>query len=272
MRQDYARSYLFVPANRPERFDKALAAGADAVIVDLEDAVSAADKEAARQALAEYLSPDKPVLVRINAADTPWFGDDLRLCRTPGVAGIVLPKAERSEDIGILEAAGAVDEICLLIETAQGIANVNALAQASGVRRLMFGSIDFKLDLGIEGDGEELNYFRSQLVLASRLAGLPPPVDGVCTAIDDPHALGEETRRARRFGFGAKLCIHPRQVAPVHENFMPNKEEVAWAERVLFAARSAAGAAVAVDGRMVDRPVILRAQQIAAMAGQPGPD
>lgn len=270
MQQHYARAYLFVPANRPERIGKALAAGADAVIVDLEDAVPVIDKNAARQALIEHLSPEKPVLVRINGSDTPWFGDDLRLCRMPGVAGIVLPKAERVEDIGFLEEAGAVDVIHLLIETAQGMANLNALAQASGVCRLMFGTIDFKLDLGIEGDGEELNYFRSQLVLASRLAYLPPPVDGVCTAIDDPHVLGEEVRRARYFGFGGKLCIHPKQVAPVHEYFMPNKEEIAWADRVLDAACSASGA-VTVDGRMVDRPVILRAERIAAMAGRSGP-
>lgn len=267
MPQHHARSYLFVPANRPERIAKALAAGADAVIVDLEDAVPPAEKDAARQALIEHLTPEQPVFVRINGSDTAWFDEDLHLCRMPGVAGVVLPKAERPEDIGFLEAAGAANAIYLLIETAQGIVNASELARASGVRRLMFGSIDFKLDLGIEGDGAELDYFRSQLVLASRLAGLSPPVDGVCTAIDDPRLLSEETQRARRFGFGAKLCIHPKQVAPVHDCFMPNGEEIAWAQRVLDAARSANGAAIAVDGRMVDRPVILRAEKIVSWAG-----
>lgn len=271
MTQDHARSYLFVPANRPERFGKALAAGADAVIVDLEDAVPEAEKESARQALMQNLTPEQPVLVRVNGADTPWFGDDLRLCGMPGVAGVVLPKAEHVEDIDVLRSAGAEDAIYLLIETALGMANVSDLAQAGGVRRLMFGAIDFRVDLGIEGDAEELDYFRSQLVLASRLACLPPPVDGVCTAIDDQRRIEDETRRARRFGFGAKLCIHPRQVSQMHQCFMPSESEIAWAQRVLAAARMSEGAAVAVDGRMVDRPVILQAEKILARAGRSGP-
>jgi citrate lyase subunit beta/citryl-CoA lyase len=131
-----------------------------------------------------------------------------------------------------------------------------------GVARLAFGSIDFQFDLGIEGDDEELLYFRSMLVLASRVAGLTAPIDGVTVALDDDAKLHADTLRARRFGFGAKLCIHPRQVASVNAGFRPTAVEVAWATRVLAAAREANGAAVAVDGKMVDRPVILRAQRI----------
>jgi citrate lyase subunit beta / citryl-CoA lyase len=118
------------------------------------------------------------------------------------------------------------------------------------------------MDLGIDGEGEELLYFRSQLVLVSRLAGIQPPVDGPCTALDDAAQLSADTLRARRLGFGGKLCIHPKQVAPVNAAFAPSPEELAWAKRVLAAAAASDGAAVALDGKMVDRPVILKAEQI----------
>lgn len=259
------RSYLFVPGNRPERFARAFASGAHAVILDLEDAVPAAGKAAAREAVARALGgtpPSCPVLIRINGVASEWFRDDLALCGLPGVAGVVLPKAERPEDLALLASAACSPALLPLIETAQGIANAAALARAPRVQRLVFGSIDFKLDLGIEGDHEELLYFRSQLVLASRLAGLAAPVDGVTVALDDEALLSCDTLRARRLGFGAKLCIHPRQLDTVHGCFRPSEEETDWARRVVAAAQAADGAAVALDGRMVDRPVILKAQQI----------
>lgn len=255
------RSYLFVPGNRPERFAKACAAAAGAVIIDLEDAVPPAGKVAARATVKAWLSDAVSVLIRINAADTEWFGDDLALCGLPGVAGIVLPKSETAEDIARVAQAGA-RHILPLIESAQGFWNARALSQAPGVQRLVFGSIDFQLDLGIDGEGEELLYFRSQLVLMSKLAGIQAPVDGVCTAIDDSDQLRGETLRARRLGFGAKLCIHPKQVLPVNAAFRPSEAEIAWASRVLDAANAAQGAAVAVDGKMVDLPVMHRAQDI----------
>jgi citrate lyase subunit beta / citryl-CoA lyase len=264
MSKPIARSYLFVPGNRPERFDKACAAGADAVIVDLEDAVPAAEKTEARRALANWLSPQKMVLIRINAAGSDWFDDDLALCARPGVAGIVLPKAERIEDIGLLERAGA-PLVLPLIESAQGFENARLLADCAPVQRLLFGSIDFKLDLGIENDGDDdaaLLFFRSQLVLVSRLAGIQPPVDGVSTGFDDPQRMHDEALRARSLGFGGKLCIHPKQVAPVNRAFSPSADEVAWARSVLDASAAAGGAAVALDGRMIDLPVILRARRI----------
>jgi len=266
------RSYLFVPGNRPERFDKACAAGADAVIVDLEDAVPFADKAAAREAVAAWLSPAKPVLVRVNGADTDWFTDDLALCRVPGVAGVVLPKAEQAGDIARLRAAGAT-AVLPLIESATGIDHLRVIVSARGVQRLMFGSIDFQLDLGIPGEREELLFFRSQLVLASRLAGLAAPVDGVSTALDDADRLADDARHARQMGFGAKLCIHPKQVQAVNRCFTPGAHELAWAGRVLEAAALANGAAVALDGKMIDRPVILRAQAIVdAHALRAGPE
>ena len=236
-------SYLFVPGNRPERFGKALASGADQVIIDLEDAVAPADKSAARDAIRTSLDPDFPAAVRINSADSEWFEHDLSLCSLPGVAAVVLPKAASVADVARVRAAGA-PMVLALIESAEGLANARALAAADGVSRLMFGSIDFSVDLGIEGDERELDAFRSELVLASRLAGIAPPVDGVTTAIDDTEVLRRDTLRGKRFGFSGKLCIHPRQLAIVHAAFLPSNDEVHWAMSVLDAARQAGGGAV----------------------------
>jgi citrate lyase subunit beta/citryl-CoA lyase len=255
-------SLLFVPASRPERFHKALGSGADAVIVDLEDAVAPADKDAARAALAAWLDPAHPVLVRINAADTPWFAADLELLARPGVSAVVLPKAEHPDDVVVASRAGGGLAVLPLIESALGFEQRRALARADRVERLIFGHIDFQADLNMRATEEELLPFRTALVLASRLAGIAAPIDGVCTAIDDAELLQADALRARRLGFGGKLCIHPRQVAVVNRCFAPSAEEVAWAQRVIAADTASGGAAVAVDGKMVDRPVVLRAQAI----------
>ena len=261
------RSLLFVPGHRADRFDKALAAGASAVIIDLEDAVAPADKDAARAALAGWLRPEHAVIVRINSADTPWFAADLALCGAPGVAGVMCPKAERPETLAQLAAAGARG-LLPLVESAAGIANLDALAHAPGVWRLAFGSIDLQVDLGLKDATEdELLPLRLQLVLASRLAGIGAPVDGVSTAIDDADRLAQDVARARRLGFGGKLCIHPKQVALVNAGMAPSAAELAWAQRVTDASAAAGGAAVAVDGKMVDKPVLLRAAAILGEAG-----
>jgi citrate lyase subunit beta/citryl-CoA lyase len=263
-----ARSYLFVPADRPERYAKALAAGADAVIVDLEDAVAPGAKDSARASLAAWLGGQREqrIAVRINDAASQWFDADLALLGHAAVAAVVVPKAERASDLARVRAAAPSASLLPLVETATGIDRVREIAAATGVGRIAFGSIDLQLDLGIEesDDGGELLFFRSRLVLASRLAGLQPPIDGVSTTIDDAAAVEADARRARRLGFGAKLCIHPRQIAAVHAAFAPNADELAWAERVVAAAAAAQGGAVAVDGRMVDRPVLLRAEALLA--------
>jgi citrate lyase subunit beta / citryl-CoA lyase len=266
------RSLLFVPGSRPELYDKALAAGADAVIVDLEDAVAPADKLSARESVRGWLRPGHAVIVRINAVDTPWFLDDLALCALPGVAAVMLPKAERAETIATLMKVGARG-VLPLIESAAGFAALASIAAAPGVQRLVFGSIDFQLDLGMrDAHEDELLVFRSQIVLASRLAGLASPIDGVSTAIDDAAALYIDVQRARRLGFGGKLCIHPKQVAGVHHGFAPSAYELAWAQRVVAASAAAKGAAITVDGKMVDKPVLLRAERIlseAALVSRP---
>jgi citrate lyase subunit beta/citryl-CoA lyase len=257
------RSYLFVPGNRSDRYAKAIAAGADAVIVDLEDAVPAGEKAAARTALAAWLSPEHPVLIRVNGGESQWFREDLALCKAKGVSGVLLPKAENVEDIRtIAEHCGAATPILPLIENARGFWNLLALAKGPNVQRFVFGSIDFQLDLGIQGEEEELLYFRSHLVLISRIANLIAPVDGVTTAIDDVERVRGDTLRAKRFGFGAKLCIHPKQVNVVNDCFEPTEAEKSWAAKIVEAAEAAGGAAVSVDGKMVDRPVIARAEAI----------
>ena len=256
------RSYLFVPGNRPERFDKALASGADAVIVDLEDAVPPDQKDAARRHLSAWLSVARPVVVRINAADTPWHRDDLAVCRQAGVSAVMVAKAERADRL----AAPELDDLPLLplIESAAGFDQLRAIAAVRGVQRLAFGAIDFQLDMHMRAEFDELIYFRSQLVLASRLAGLAPPIDSPSVAIDDSAEVERDAQRARRLGFGAKLCIHPRQLAAVNRSFSASEAERAWARRVLATAASSGGAAVALDGQMIDKPVILRAQAILA--------
>lgn len=258
---------LFVPGTRADRFDKALAAGASAVIIDLEDAVAPPDKDAARATVAGWLKPAHRVVLRINSADTPWFEADLALAGAPGVAAVMVPKADSAAVLAQVQAAGARG-LLPLVESATGLAALDALARAPGVWRLVFGSIDLQLDLGLKNATEdELLPFRLQLVLASRLAGIGAPLDGVSTAIDDAATLAADVARARRLGFGGKLCIHPKQVAAVLAGMAPSADELAWARRVVAAAGAAQGAAVAVDGKMVDKPVLLRAQQILRDAG-----
>ena len=266
-----ARSYLFVPGDRPERFDRAWSTAADEIVIDLEDAVGPLAKTEARHSIAKWLDATKPILLRVNAADTPWFIDDLRLACHPGVAGVVFPKAESLPPELIQTCAAKGQGIVALIETALGLQRIPDLASSHHVKRLAFGSIDFQVDLGIEGDDEELLFFRSQLVWQSRLAGLSAPIDGVTANFSDDDRLRSDARRARRLGFGGKLCIHPRQLQDVSTAFMPDDAQRDWAARILMAIDSANGAAVALDGKMVDRPVWLQAKRIAAFATQTGP-
>jgi citrate lyase subunit beta/citryl-CoA lyase len=259
------RSYLFVPGSRPDRFAKACAAGADAVVIDLEDSVAAADKVTARAAVAEWLRPAQPVLVRVNVANSEWFQEDIKLGGKPGIAGVLLPKAERVEDIRVVAGHfGHAAPILPQLETAQGFSNAQAMARAGGVQRFLFGSIDFQLDLGMSAEEEELLYFRSQIVLVSRLAAIQSPVDGVTTDINSPERVRADTLRAKRLGFGGKMCIHPKQVGIVNECFAPTAEEEAWARRVVEASAASHGGATSVDGKMVDRPVLAHAEKILA--------
>lgn len=258
------RSYLFVPGDRAERFDKACAAGADAVIIDLEDAVTPERKAAAREAVRAWLAAGGRACVRLNGTDTEWFDDDCALLDLSGVVSVVLPKAERADQLQRLATRLRPGvRIVPIVETALGLWNALELAGAPGVERLAFGSVDFQLDCGILGDGEELLYARSRLVLASAIARIDAPVDGVTVAIHDAGQLQADTRRARQLGFGAKLCIHPKQVVPVNHGFMPAEAEIAHARAIMAAVDAAAGVgAITLDGKLIDRPVIERARKI----------
>lgn len=250
---------LFVPGHRPDRFAKAAASGADAVIIDLEDAVPADAKEAARANIRADL--DAPVIVRVNGPGTPWWDGDLAAVASLPLAGIMVPKAAT----GVPEALsgrGITVPVLALIETARGLADARRLAATPPVGRLAFGSVDYCAELGLAHERDPLLAARSEIVLASRLAGLPPPLDGVTTALGDDGAAGADARYARSLGFGGKLCIHPRQTGAVLVGFSPSAEDVAWAEKVL----SSGDGAVAVDGSMVDEPVRIRARAILSRA------
>jgi citrate lyase subunit beta / citryl-CoA lyase len=258
-----ARSYLFVPGDRPDRFEKAWNAGADAVIIDLEDAVSVEDKLAAREAMASWLSPERPVYVRVNGAETEWFEEDLRAIARPGLAGVMLPKAEEPGQVTkVASRLGDGAVVIPTLESALGVWNARTLAEAPGVERLTFGPVDFRLDTGILGEGEELLYAKARMVLASRVAGILPPLDGVTMALDDPEQLAADVEHARRLGFGGKVCIHPRQVGAVNEGFLPTQGEVAWAEKVVRAAETAGSGAIRLGGEFIDPPVVERARAI----------
>jgi citrate lyase subunit beta/citryl-CoA lyase len=263
----FARSILFVPGDRADRFEKASASGADMVVIDLEDAVLPASKTAARDivhdALAALQAPR--FVVRVNSLATEWHAEDVAaLANLPGLAGLMLPKAETAGDFsGMRARAGDAIPLFALVETVRGIVNLPALCSAPGLARLAFGTVDFQVDAGIDGDGCELDAVRTTFVLQSRMAGLQAPVDGVTTNLTDDIALTAHAQRSRRFGFGGKLCVHPRQVAPVNAAFSPSEIEIDWAERVL-AALSGSHGAVAVDGKLIDKPIVDRARLVLA--------
>jgi citrate lyase subunit beta / citryl-CoA lyase len=261
------RSYLFVPGDRPERFAKALASGADAVVLDLEDAVAEAAKGAAREAVAAFVascSERQRLVLRANAEDSPHFAADCTLLQQyPGLA-LMLPKAQTLPVLHALRRLQPDLQVLPLVESAAGVLAAAQLAAAPGVQRLVFGTLDYALDMALDGELATtvgLDAAASHLALVSRAAGLASPVAGVTPALDDEALLCAEFSRARAHGFGAKLCIHPRQVAVVHAALAPSAEEEAWARRVLQAAQDASGA-VQLDGRMVDKPVIERARRL----------
>lgn len=267
-----ARSFLFVPATRPERFAKALASGADAVIIDLEDAVAPADKDQARARLAaawpEFSEAQRQrLLLRINAAGTAWHEPDLALARALAPAALMVSKAESVSGLAaVANAAGADCALVPLIESLAGLDALDMLVRAPQVIRMAFGHLDFQLDVGMAAGPEEheLSPVRLAMVLSSRRAGLPTPVDGVTVATDDDERLRRDTARAKRLGFGGKLCIHPAQVEHVNAGFSPDAAELAWAERVVAALQAAGGGVVTLDGRMVDAPVLSLAQRTIA--------
>jgi len=275
------RSFLFAPGNHARRVEKALSLAADAVILDLEDAVAIAEKPATRGLVAATFGRPRSGLlyVRVNAADTEFCYGDLAAIIGPGLDGVILPKVESAAALATIDwlvaqlererglAQGAIDLIPI-IETARGLRQIDAILGAgTRVRRAAFGAGDFTLDTNmLWSRGEaELAPVRSAIVAASRAAGIEAPLDTVWVDLADETGLEASTKTALAFGFQGKMCIHPNQLAIVNRVFTPSEAEIGFAERVVaaFAAAEAAGsAAVQLDGKFIDYPIVYRAQRV----------
>jgi citrate lyase subunit beta/citryl-CoA lyase len=263
-----ARTLLFVPGDRPERFAKAAASGADVIVLDLEDAVAPPAKPDAREAVREWLAAGNPGMVRINPPGTEWYDDDVAAVAAAGPAPVMLPKAQDPAEVAALVAAlGPGAEVVPLVETALGVHRAVEVCGVAGVVRAGFGSVDLASELGVDPvDREALRHARSALVLGSRAAGAGAPIDGVTTAVRDEQLLVEDCVHGLSLGFTAKMCIHPAQVGPVATAFSPTPEQVEWARAVVGA--SAGGGVAVVDGKMIDKPVVERARALLLRAGR----
>lgn len=268
------RSALFVPGARPDRFERALAAGADAVIIDLEDAVAPQDKAVARAHIQDFARarPQVRFLVRVNAVDTAFFTEDIALCAAlPALEAVVLPKAESAAQIAAAAQAGK--PVLPIVESANGVLALAELAAQPGVTRLSFGSLDLMLDTGTQADTAAadalLTHVRMQLLLHSAARALAPPIDGVYPDFRDVAGLQAQARMVCDLGFGGMLCIHPAQIAPIHAGFRPSDALLAWARQVVDKADETGAAAFQLGGQMVDAPVIARARRVLARAVTP---
>ncbi|WP_461175316.1 CoA ester lyase (plasmid) [Arthrobacter sp. Z1-9] len=261
----HAQTFLFVPGDRPDRFSKGAAAGADVVVLDLEDAVATRDKEEARRHVVRWLSSTNgSSAVRINAFGTPWHEADLAaLTGLPVI--LMVPKSEDPERVGAIAASWPGTEVVALIETARGVLRAAQIAEVPGVKRLALGTFDLAAELGVDPEDESaMAAARAGVVLASAAAKLNGPVDGVTSDVRNTNKLIADVRRAATLGFKGKLCVHPAQVTPAATVFAPTEQELAWARRIMEATSTAAVGVLLVDGQMVDRPVIDRAARILA--------
>lgn len=271
----FSTNFLFVPGTRPERFSKALDSGANAVVLDLEDAVPEEDKDNARNAIRSawpsFTAEQKNRLViRSNSPGSKFYSADLILAQELNVACILIPKSESQDEINGAALVLPSTAIIPMIESALGLENIREIANSNQVIRLALGNLDLQTDLGMICDQNEteLQTARFQIVLASRLAQIAPPIDGVTPSTDDLERINRDAQRAKAMGFGGKLCIHPKQVSIVKSAFMPSQDELNWAQRVIEADKTSKGGAVKLDGRMIDRPVVLLAQRTLAIAGK----
>jgi len=272
----FSSTFLFVPGTRPERFTKALESSADSVIIDLEDAVPEEDKESAREAIRAAwptftAEQKKRLIIRSNSPGSKSYSADLILLRELDASCLLIPKSESLDQVNGAALVLPNTAIIPMIETVIGLDHLNEIANSEQVLRLALGNIDLQADLGMVCDAQEteLQTARFQIVLASRLAQIAPPIDGVTPSTDDIERIADDAERAKRMGFGGKLCIHPKQVSLVKDAFMPTEAEVSWAHRVIEADKASKGGAIKLDGRMIDRPVVLLAQRTLAIAGKP---
>jgi citrate lyase subunit beta/citryl-CoA lyase len=264
-----ARSLLFAPGNDERKLQKALAAGADAVVADLEDAVPAGEKETARTVASRVFAGARSrslVAVRVNAAGTEDCEADLRAVADLELDALVLPKAT-PDAVAALATEGP--PVVAIVETALGLRHAYETARAERVAALVLGAVDLGLELGLEprADGQEVLYARSRLVVESAAAGIRSPFDLVHVDTRDDEWLEAEARLARSLGFRGKACIHPAQVETVNRVFSPTPEEVDRARRVVEAYERGLAdgrGAVSSDGEMIDLPVVERARRVLA--------
>ena len=254
---------LFTPGDRPERFAKGWSASREALILDLEDAVAVDRKPAARVAVAAWLESGRRSLVRLNAVSSRDFQDDVAYLSRSDLSGIVIPKANSAADIQAVRAVWPKARLYPLIESPWGLEKIKEIGRCDGVVQLLLGALDLHAACGMTYPVQSfLDYSRIQLVVASKVAGLSGPVDTPHPAFRDPADVANAASAAAKLGFVAKLCIHPAQIAPVNNAFLPSAEEIEWAREIVLAAK--AGGAVAVRGAMVDAPVLASAEQILA--------
>lgn len=258
-----ARTLLFVPGDRPERFVRASESGADGIIIDLEDAVAEAGKPAARLNAVGWLRSGGRAAVRVNAVGTPWHEDDVSSLSDAGATVVLVPKVESAADVHrVADAMPRGSAIVACLESALGIHQACQIAAAGpALVRLALGNADLAADLGVRADDHlALHLAGSTLVVESRAHGLARPLAGVTLSVTDVDAVARDTAHAASMGFGGRVCIHPRQVQIVTDGFAPQDDEVAWARRVVEHAGD--NAVVVVDGQMVDRPVLARAREV----------
>ena len=253
----HARSLLFAPGSDERKLATALASEADLVVADLEDAVAPAEKPAARDVVARAA----PRVVRVNGADTEWFEGDLALVASMELDVVVLPKAT-PDAVAALGAWGP--PVIAIVETAQGLRLAYETACTERVSALVLGAVDLGAELGLEprADGLEILHARSRVVVDSSAAGIRAPFDIVHLEIEDDAGLEEQAAFARSLGFRGKVCIHPRQVPIVNRAFAPSEREVAWARRVVDEFEASGEGVLAVNGEMIDLPVVERARRI----------
>lgn len=270
------RSLLFVPATRPDRFEKAAAAGADMVCIDLEDAVAPVDKETARETALEYLSGTLPVgprwILRINSPRTELGMRDVLALLSGDAApdALFVPKASSGEEMRwldeLLEAAGKDIELIPVVESAEGLDRVLEIVSAAPrIVAVGFGSADFAAELGSDMGVAALAYGRGRIAAAAGQAGVAA-IDGIWADFNDDEGLRGDTELVRSMGFDGKIAIHPRQVAVINAGFAPSAAEVERAERIIAAAEAAGGGVATVDGEMIDGPVVAAAEQTLAAA------
>lgn len=263
--RDQPRSWLFAPGHDEKLLGKVFGAGADEVLLDLEDAVPAQLKSRARSLVADVAAGNE-CWVRVNVARSPDCERDLEAV-AGRVSGIRVPKVESRADVDWVAGRAPGVRLDCTIESARGVLAAYEIASAPACALLSYGGLDLAADLGISFDTAATLYARSHLVIAARSAGKPPPSDGVYVNLYDDEGLGEAAREAQRLGFFGKSAIHPRQVPIINEVFSPTSEELEWAQSVLRAFDESSGAATrTAAGEFVDRPVAERARQLLLMS------